>query len=98
MYNNIENKTGMKHYKRTRKQLIKEEPKLCSNGSIQWGKFNIKLDVNPDVSFSGVDWKGGSYGCSISWVWVKMDQRTHFLNQHQHMTNTYQKEEDITND
>tara|TARA_R110000824_G_scaffold373552_1_gene563931 strand:+ start:1106 stop:2011 length:906 start_codon:yes stop_codon:yes gene_type:complete len=68
MYNNIENKTGMKHYKRTRKQLIKEEPKLCSNGSIQWGKFNIKLDVNPDVSFSGVDWKGGSYGCSISWM------------------------------
>jgi len=57
----------MKNFSRKRK-VIKEEPKVCKDGSIQWGKLNIKFDVNPDVSWSGVDWGKGSYGCSISWM------------------------------
>jgi len=55
----------------TNKKLIKEE--VGCGGPLNFslgGGWELDLQIEPNVSFDGVDWGGGSYGCTLTFTFA----------------------------
>lgn len=51
----------------TNKKLIKEE--VTCGGPLNFslgGGWELDLEIEPNISPSGIDWGGGSYGCTLT--------------------------------